>query len=166
MRFPLWRRQLRDEELEEEIQAHLEMAKRDRMERGQTAEEAQESARREFGNVGLVKEVTREMWGVRSIETLFFHTLGVQSVLGRVFTTTDDQQGCGAAGLVISYTFWQREFGADANVIGRKLTLAERQFEIIGVTPPCFFGMEVGRSFDLAAPLCAVPLVQGHDRAL
>jgi len=166
MRFPLWRRHLRDEELEEEIQAHLEMAKRDRMERGQTAEEAQESARREFGNVGLVKEVTREMWGVRSIETLFFHTLGVQSVLGRVFTTTDDQQGCGAAGLVISYTFWQREFGADANVIGRKLTLAERQFEIIGVTPPCFFGMEVGRSFDLAAPLCAVPLVQGHDRAL
>src|SRR5262245_51934667 len=70
MRIPLWRRQWRDEELEEEIQAHLEMAKRDRMERGQTAEEAQESARREFGNVGLVKEVTREMWGWRWLEQL------------------------------------------------------------------------------------------------
>src|SRR5215475_10220438 len=70
MKLPLWRRRRRDEELEEEIQAHLEMAKRDRMERGQTAEEAQEYARREFGNVELVKEVTREMWGWRWLEQL------------------------------------------------------------------------------------------------
>jgi putative ABC transport system permease protein len=70
MRFPRWRRQRREEELEEEIQAHLEMAKRDRMERGETADEAQESARREFGNIGLVKEMTREMWGWRWLEQL------------------------------------------------------------------------------------------------
>src|SRR5262250_2261565 len=89
----------------------------------------------------------------------FFNTLGVQSALGRLFTTADDQRGCGAAGLVISHEFWQREFGGEANVIGRKLTLAERQFEIIGVTPASFFGMEVGRSFDLALPLCAAALV-------
>src|SRR5262249_8654005 len=59
----------------------------------------------------------------------FFNTLGVQSALGRLFTTADDQRGCGAAGLVISHEFWQSEFGGEANVIGRKLTLAERQFE-------------------------------------
>src|SRR6266545_2808216 len=70
MRFLFWRRQRRDEELEEEIQAHLEMAKRDRMELGATAEEAQAAARREFGNIGLVKEVTREMWGWRWLEQL------------------------------------------------------------------------------------------------
>src|SRR5262245_2147332 len=62
MKFPLWRRR-RDEELEEEIRSHLEMAARDRIERGESEGEARESARREFGNVGLVKEVTREMWG-------------------------------------------------------------------------------------------------------
>jgi predicted permease len=89
----------------------------------------------------------------------FFNTLGVQSALGRLFRTADDQRGCGAAGLVISHEFWQSEFGGEANVIGRKLTLAERQFEIIGVTPDSFFGMEVGRSFDLALPLCAAALV-------
>ncbi len=70
MKFPLWRRQRRDEELEEEVQAHLEMAKRDRIERGETDDQAQQSARREFGNVGLVKEVTREMWGWRWLEQL------------------------------------------------------------------------------------------------
>ncbi|MGH9938415.1 MAG: ABC transporter permease, partial [Blastocatellia bacterium] len=69
MRFPFWRRQRRDEELEEEIQIHLDMAIRDRMERGETAEQARENARREFGNVGLVKEVTREMWGFGALET-------------------------------------------------------------------------------------------------
>src|SRR5262249_56215135 len=62
-------------------------------------------------------------------------------------------------GLVISQEFWQREYGGEANVIGRKITLADRQFEIIGVTPASFFGMEVGRSFDLALPICAAALV-------
>ncbi|MGH9940666.1 MAG: ADOP family duplicated permease, partial [Blastocatellia bacterium] len=71
MRFPFWRRQRRDEELEEEIRTHLEMAKRDRMERGEGAEEAASAARREFGNVGLVKETTRGMWGFGALETFW-----------------------------------------------------------------------------------------------
>jgi predicted permease len=96
----------------------------------------------------------------------FFNTLGVNAALGRVFTTTDDQRGCGAAGLVISHAFWQSEYGGAANVIGRKLTLADQSFEIIGVTPANFFGMEVGRSFDLALPICAVATVRGNNNFL
>jgi putative ABC transport system permease protein len=69
MRFPLWGRR-QEEELEEEIKAHLEMAKRDRMERGESAEDAAASARREFGNVGLVKEITRDVWGWGWLERL------------------------------------------------------------------------------------------------
>src|SRR5262245_19608502 len=61
MRLWPWRR--RDAEIEEEIRTHLEMARRDRMERGETAEWAEEAARKEFGNVGLVKEVSRDMRG-------------------------------------------------------------------------------------------------------
>jgi hypothetical protein len=57
MKFPPWRR--REEELEEEIQSHLRMAIRDRMQRGESAGEAESAARREFGNVGLIKETTR-----------------------------------------------------------------------------------------------------------
>jgi len=71
MKFPWFRRRRRDEELEAEIRSHLDMAVHDRMERGETAEQARENARREFGNVGLVKEVTREMWGWTSLERLF-----------------------------------------------------------------------------------------------
>src|SRR5256885_2471614 len=96
----------------------------------------------------------------------FFNTLGVQPARGRLFMTTDDQRGCTAPGLVISHAFWQREFAGDVNVIGRKLTLSDRPLEIIGVTPANFFGMEVGRSFDLALPICANPLVRGNTRML
>src|ERR1700733_8423934 len=61
----------RERELDEEIQAHLAMAKRDRMERGESAESAELAALRELGNRTLVKEVTREMWGWSSLERLW-----------------------------------------------------------------------------------------------
>ena len=69
MRLPLWRRQ-QDEELDEELQSHLQMAARDRMERGETDAQAELSARRELGNVGLIKEVTRDTWGWTTLERL------------------------------------------------------------------------------------------------
>ena len=56
-------RKKREADLEEEIQGHLRMATQEGMQRGETAEQARLSAVREFGNVTLVKEVTRDMWG-------------------------------------------------------------------------------------------------------
>ncbi len=85
----------------------------------------------------------------------FFNVLGVRPILGRVFTPADDQRGCGAPGAVISYAFWQREFGGDLSVVGKKLSIDGHPFEVIGVTPASFFGVEVGRSYDLAIPICA-----------
>src|SRR5262245_27986317 len=63
MKLRRWRRGEREEELEEEIRSHLRMAIRDRMEHGASGEEAAVAARREVGNLGLVKETTREVWG-------------------------------------------------------------------------------------------------------
>jgi len=85
----------------------------------------------------------------------FFHVLGVQPLMGRVFTASDDRRGCGLPGAVVSYAFWQRELGGDPSPIGRKLTLNYHPVEIIGVTPPGFFGLEVGSSYDVAVPICS-----------
>ncbi len=63
-------RQKREHELDEEITSHLRMAERDRMERGATLDEAHYDARREMGNVSLIKEVTRGMWGTNWMHTL------------------------------------------------------------------------------------------------
>jgi len=63
-------RRRRQKELNEELQSHLQMAANDRVQRGAQPEEAQMAALREFGNVGLIREVTREMWGGASLERL------------------------------------------------------------------------------------------------
>jgi putative ABC transport system permease protein len=69
---PPWRRvpDDRDASLDEEIRTHFAMAIADRIARGASPEEAAAAARREFGNIGHVKEVTREMWGGVWLEQL------------------------------------------------------------------------------------------------
>ena len=64
------RRARRETELEEEIGAHLRMAEAERVAAGESPEDAAANARREFGNLGLVKEVTREAWGGLWLERL------------------------------------------------------------------------------------------------
>src|SRR5438105_7590034 len=79
----------------------------------------------------------------------FFSVLGVQPFLGRFFMRADDRRGAPVTA-VISFGFWQREFAADSSIVGKKLTLDGHVVEIIGVTPPTFFGLEIGCSFELA----------------
>jgi predicted permease len=69
MKFP-WPHRNKQEELAQELQAHLQMAASDRVERGESATEAAQSARREFGNVDLVQQVTRDQWGWLWLEEL------------------------------------------------------------------------------------------------
>jgi|ERR1043166_4287894 predicted permease len=85
----------------------------------------------------------------------FFSQLGVEAVLGRTFTAQDDSQTCAGAGAVLSYAFWQREFGGDPGILGHSLRLDGYPMPVIGVTPPSFFGVEVGNRYDVAIPLCA-----------
>ncbi len=65
-----WRRKRREAELDEELRSHLEMAARERVEQGTDEEAARQAARREFGNAGLVQEVTRDVWGWGSLDRL------------------------------------------------------------------------------------------------
>ncbi len=66
----LWRRAQRERELDDEIRFHLEQEARLRRDAGATAEQADLAARREFGSVTLVKEVTRAMRSWTSIERI------------------------------------------------------------------------------------------------
>ena len=70
MRFLSRWRKRRNEELNEEIQGHLELAARENMESGLAQQDAQTAARHEFGSIALAEEVTRDMWGGRWLEDL------------------------------------------------------------------------------------------------
>jgi hypothetical protein len=94
----------------------------------------------------------------------FFKILGVPALLGRMLTSADDVRGApGGPVAVISYGLWQRRFGGAADVVGRPLIVERVPFTIVGVTPPEFFGTEVGRSFDVALPIGAEPLIHGKE---
>jgi len=95
----------------------------------------------------------------------FFRTLGVRATIGRLLTAEDDHPGCGPRGAVISDAFWHREYGGARDILGRRILLNGHAFEVIGVTPPAFFGVEVGRQYDVAVPVCAETLFRG-DRAM
>ncbi|HEV2912969.1 MAG TPA: ABC transporter permease [Pyrinomonadaceae bacterium] len=255
MRLRPWsRRRAREAELDAELRSHLEMAVQDRVERGETLEEAEAAVRREFGNAGLIKEVTREMWGwmwleqilqdvrygarflrrapgftsvavltlalgigantaifsvvdavllralpyrdadrlvtlwednrsgnhprnvtsaanflelqsqAKSFEemaaffdmrlnltgagepvavpiqvgtTNLFTVLGANAMLGRTFTAEDGEPGHGNV-IVLSYGFWQRQFGGARDVIGKTVALDGANVTIIGVMPADF----------------------------
>ena len=238
----------RNRRLREEIESHLRMAIRDRMERGESAAEAEANALREFGNQGLVEEVTRDMWSWTWLEQLWqdvryglrgmrrnlgftavavialalgigansaiftavnaillrplgyrdperlvvilnhgtgpvapanfadwkaqsrsfdnmgaaevfgpdltgsdrpeklsglrvsadvLPLLGVSTAIGRFFTPDEDQPGHQFE-VVLNYGLWQRQFGGDANVLGRHIQLDDKTYTVVGVMPAGF----------------------------
>ncbi len=95
----------------------------------------------------------------------YFETLGVHAVVGRTLTPSDDTRGC-AGKAVLSYGFWQREYGGRPEVVGRTISIDRHPLEIVGVAQPGFNGTEVGGSADVMVPLCAVTVIRGGDASL
>jgi putative ABC transport system permease protein len=266
----------RDDELDEEVRAHLAMARQDRIERGEPPEVAESSARREFGNTALVKEVTREMWAWNSLEKLvqdlryglrtmrrspgfsavavlslalgigantaifslinmlmlrslpvkepqslvelltrrgkghgnafswqtyqylrdhnrtlselmashrdriytraqglegekvegqyctgnYFSMLGIRPARGRLIGPEDDHMGSPARVAVVSWNYWKNRLGLDPSIIGKTITIESVPVTVIGVTPPEFFGLQVGSSEDIFIPLALEPVIR------
>jgi putative ABC transport system permease protein len=99
----------------------------------------------------------------------FFDVLGVQAFRGRMLTPADDSAASpnGPVG-VISHRFWRQHFGGADDVVGRQLTLHPRRlsFTVVGVTPPGFTGVDVGRDVDVMLPFAAEPIVRGSESEL
>lgn len=91
----------------------------------------------------------------------YFRTLGVTPIVGRLIANEDDTPACGSPGAVLSYGFWQQQYGGDGRVLERSIRLDGQLFPIIGVTPAGFHGVQVGKTFDVAVPICADPLMRG-----
>jgi predicted permease len=70
------------------------------------------------------------------VTTNFFQTLGIAPILGRDFTSEEGKEGSNV--VIISYGLWQRQFGGDSDIIGRKIVIAgdvQAPRIIIGVMP-------------------------------
>jgi putative ABC transport system permease protein len=93
-----------------------------------------------------------------------FEVLGIHPVLGRLIEPADDVKGCGSPPAVISYAYWQRAFAGAPSVLQQTVRLEGHLFDIVGVTPPDFFGLDVGRRFDVAVPVCADSMLSTSRR--
>jgi putative ABC transport system permease protein len=98
----------------------------------------------------------------------YFDVLGVTPIIGRTLTTDDDRRNGGPNGpvVVLSYGFWQREYGGDRDMVGRTIYLDGHAFTVVGIAPPEFYGLEVGRTFDVAVPLGVEPIIRGAESSL
>ena len=282
-----FRRERDERDLDEEIRFYLAEEARLRMERGESLQSARESAQRDFGNLTLVKEITREMWGWHSVEMLlqdlsyglrqlrrnpgftvvavvmlalgigantaifsivnsfllrplpvkdagqltvvsfqqkngpllnqfsypdfedirrqssavfadvfgyqigltglradgktgrmwinyvtgnYFAVLGVQPTLGRLILPSEGQQADADPVLVLGHSYWQQRFGADPNIVGKRVFVNGRPFTIIGVGPAKFHGISSLFETQGYAPLGMAAMETSigdflHDRA-
>ena len=109
---------------------------------------------------GGVPQNVEAMWASGEM----FEVLGIRPVIGRLIEPADDVKGCGSPPAVISYAYWQRAFAGSPSVLQQTVRLEGHLFDIVGVTPPDFFGLDVGRRFDVAVPICADPILSTANR--
>ncbi len=90
----------------------------------------------------------------------YFDLLGVRATHGRLLTPADDSEpgrgGPHGAVAVISDGFWTRRFGRDPAVLGKSVQVGTQWVTIVGVTPPGFFGLQVGTPLDITLPMMLV----------
>ncbi|MGB2622780.1 MAG: ABC transporter permease [Candidatus Acidiferrum sp.] len=111
---------------------------------------------------GERERVVQGLW----VSGEMFQVLGIVPVRGRLLTPEDDRPGCGIPGTVISYALWQSEFLGKDSVIGSRIFIYGHPTEVIGVTPRSFFGLDIGKEFEVALPECSVPSFIPGDSTL
>jgi len=84
-----------------------------------------------------------------SVSAGFFDLLGGHPMLGRVFTPAEDEEGSGL--VVLGYGLWQRVFGGEPSIVGRKVSIDGEPHVVIGVMAPDF--QPAYRESDLWTPL-------------
>lgn len=83
----------------------------------------------------------------------FFNALGIVPWQGRLIEPQDETD-CHLSKVVASYAFWKSEMGGKPITATTTILAEGRSVQVLGVTPPSFFGMIVGERFDLAYPTC------------
>ncbi len=91
-----------------------------------------------FDNLNLTGHGEPQRLAVREITAGLFSTLGVEPILGRELTPSDDKPGAEPV-VLLSDSLWVRAFGRDPSVLGRRLALDGQSYTVIGVLPSSHF---------------------------
>jgi macrolide transport system ATP-binding/permease protein len=101
---------------------------------------------------------------VQLVSGNYFSVLGVRPVAGRTFLPEEDRTPRSHPVAILSYGFWQRQFGGSQAIVGRTITLNRTTFTVVGVAPRDFNGVFVFGNPALWAPLMMHDVLQpGFD---
>jgi len=103
---------------------------------------------------------------IRMVSGDYFPTLGIRPIIGHAFGPEVDRTRNSSPVAVISHAFWRQRFGADPQVLGRKIQVHQTSFEIIGVAPAGFFGETVGEEPDVWVPMTMQEAIYPGDDLL
>jgi predicted permease len=93
----------------------------------------------------------------------YFSTLGVRPALGRLILPTEGQTPNADPVIVLSYSYWQKRFNGDPNVIGKTLEVDDHPMTVVGVTAKGFTGTQAFMAMDGYVPLGATTGLQGDN---
>ncbi|HEX4771994.1 MAG TPA: ABC transporter permease [Bryobacteraceae bacterium] len=82
-----------------------------------------------------------------------FRTLGIEPWRGRLLQDSDEH-ACPSSTVVVSHAYWQSRMGSRPIDGTTKLLVDGEMMQVVGVTPPSFFGLAVGENFDIVLPMC------------
>jgi putative ABC transport system permease protein len=91
----------------------------------------------EAAGFNLTGEGTPLRVNAAAVTASAFPLLGVPAQLGRSFTADEEQPGSIPVA-VLSYSLWQRHYGADRRILGKTIRLDEKPYVVVGVMPPSF----------------------------
>jgi predicted permease len=104
-------------------------------------------------NVHVGEGSTLEQVNGIAVSGDFFRVLGVEAWRGRVLLPADEHP-CPNSTAIVSYAYWQSKLAGSPIGTATKLLVDGQLMQIVGVTPPSFFGLAVGEGFDIAVPFC------------
>jgi len=114
-----------------------------------------------FGLTAVANDQAEDVNG-QFVSGGYYTGLGVQPILGRAITDSDDNAAAPPV-VVLSHFYWQERFGANPAVIGQQLKLNQTPFTIVGVTPPAFTGaLQVSDRPAVTVPLAFEPVLLGE----
>ena len=112
-----------------------------------------------YAQVGVQWHGKPELADAELVSGNYFDVLGVQPALGRLFVPADDAAQEASPVVVLSFDYWQREFGADSRILNQNISINGRPFEIVGVTQPGFHSVCGGDTPEIFAPMMMKPQV-------
>ena len=100
------------------------------------------------------------IWG-QAVSGNYFDILQVKPFKGRSFLPEEDGAPGAHPVVVLGHSLWERRLGSDPNIVGKKLRMNNRPYEVIGVAPKFFKGSKFGLSMDFWVPIAMVEELRG-----